>query len=68
MQIHLTVDYLKALTAKREIWKDKREVEYLINEFDNVVAELVKIKRPMQYDRMVLFLQGLLVRIVTECQ
>ena len=66
MQIRLTVDYHKALMAERDIRKDEGEVEYYINEFDNVAAGLVKMRRLTQYDRMVLFLQGLLVRIVRK--
>ena len=45
MQIRLTVDYLKALVAERDIGKDGGEMEYYINEFDDdVVAELVKMR------------------------
>ena len=44
MQIRLKVDYLKALAANRYIWKDKREVEYYINEFDDVAGKLGKMR------------------------
>ena len=69
VQICLTVDYLKALAAERDIRKDEGEVDYYINEFDDVAAELVKMRRLTRYDRMVLFLEGLpvkIVRIVSE--
>ena len=39
------------------------EEEYYINEFDDVAAELVRMRRLTRYDRMVLFLEGLPVRI-----
>ena len=44
LQICLTVDYLKALAAERDIRKEKGEVEYYINEFDDVAAELVRMR------------------------
>ena len=66
MQIRLTIDYLNALVADRDIRKDEGEVEYYINEFDDVAAELVKLRRLTRYDRMVLFLQGLPVRIARK--
>ena len=66
MQIRLTVDYLKALVAERDIQKDEGEVEYDINEFDDVAAELVKMGRLTQYDRMMLFLEGLPVKIARK--
>ena len=59
VQIRLMVDYLKALAAERDIRKDERQVEYYSNEFDDVVVDLVKMRRLTQYDRMVLFLEGL---------
>ena len=65
-QIRLTVDYLKALAAERDMQKDEIEVEYYIDEFDDVAAELARMRRLMWYDRMVLFLQGLLVRIARK--
>ena len=66
VQMRLTVEYLKALAAERDIRKDEGEVEYYINEFDDVAAELVKIRRLMRYDRMVLFLEGLPVKIARK--
>ena len=44
VQRRLTVDYLKALAAERDIWKEEGEVEYYINDFDDVAAELVKMR------------------------
>ena len=41
-------------------------MEYYINEFDDVTVELVKLRRLTRYDRMVLFLEGLLVRIARK--
>ena len=41
-------------------------MEYYINEFDDVAAELIKMRRLTRYDRMVLFLEGLPVRIVRK--
>ena len=66
VQIYLMVDYLKALGVKRYVRRDKGEVEYNINEFDNWVGELVGMRRLRWYDRTVLFLEGLLVGIVRE--
>ena len=66
MQIGLMVDYLKSLTAERDIRKDEGEVEYYIKDFDDVAAELVKMWRLTRYDRMVLILEGLLVRIARK--
>ena len=66
VQMILTVDYLKALAADRDIRKDEGEVEYYINEFDDVAAELVKMRRLTWYDRMVLFLEGLAVKIARK--
>ena len=66
LQMRLTVDYLKALAAERDIRKDEGEVEYNINEFDDVAAELVKMRRLTRYDRMVLFLEGLPVKIARK--
>ena len=66
VQIRLTVDYLKALAAERDIRKDEGEVEYYINEFDDMAAELVKMRRFTQYDSMVLFLKGLPVKIARK--
>ena len=40
VQMRLTVDYLKALAVERDIQKDEGEVEYYINESDDVAAEL----------------------------
>ena len=60
------VDYLKALAAKRDMQTHEGEVEYYINEFDNVAAELVKMRRLTRYDRMVFFLEGLPVRIARK--
>ena len=50
MQIRLTVDYLKALAAKRDVRSDEGEVEYYNNKFDNVEAELVKMRRLTWYN------------------
>ena len=66
VQIRLTVNYLKALAAKRDIRKDEGEVEYYIHDFDNVAVELVKMRRLTRYDRMVLFLEGLPVKIARK--
>ena len=66
LQIRLTVNYLKALAAERDIRKDEGEVEYSINEFDGVAAELVKMSLLPRYDRMVLFLDGLPVKIARK--
>ena len=44
VQIRLTVNYLKALAAERDIRKDEGEAEFYINEFDDVAAELVKMR------------------------
>ena len=66
MQMRLTVDSLKALAAERDIRKDEGEVEYYINEFDDVAAELVKMRRITRYDRMVLFLGELPVKIARK--
>src|SRR5437588_2504804 len=66
VQMRLTVDYLKALAAKRDVRKDEGEVEYYINEFNDVAAELVKKRRLTRYDRMVLFLEGLPVKIARK--
>ena len=44
VQICLMGDYLKALTAKRDVWSDEGEGEYNINEFNDVVVELVKMR------------------------
>ena len=66
VQMRLTVDYLKALAVERDIRKDEGEVEYYINEFDDVAAELVKMGRLTRYDRMVLFLEGLPVNIARK--
>ena len=66
VQMRLTVDYLKALAAERDIRKDEGEMEYYINEFDDVAAELVKMRRLTRYDRMVLFLEGLPVKIARK--
>ena len=41
-------------------------MEYYINEFDDVAAELVRMRRLTWYDRMVLFLEGLPVRIARK--
>ena len=41
-------------------------MEYYINEFDDVAAELVKMRRLTGYDRMVLFLVGLPVKIAKK--
>ena len=65
-QISLTVDYLKALAAERDIRKNEEEVEYYINEFDDVATELVRMRRLTRYDRMFLFLEGLPVRIARK--
>ena len=65
-QIRLTVDYLKALATETDIRKDEGEVEYYINEFDDVAAELVKMRQLTRYDRMVLFLEGLPVKIARK--
>ena len=66
VQIHLTVDYLKARAAKRDIRRDEGEVEYYINEFDDMAAGLVKMRRLTRYDRMVIFLEGLPVKIARK--
>ena len=66
VQIRQMVEYLKALAAKRDIWKDEGEVEYYINQVDDVAAELVKMRQLTRHDRMVLFLEGLPVRIVRK--
>ena len=66
VRISLTVDYLKALAGERDIRKDKGEVEYYINEFDDMAVELVKMWRLTRYDRMVLYLEGLPVKIVRK--
>ena len=67
LQIRLTVNYFKALVAERDIRKDEGEVEYYINEFDDVVAELVKMRRLTWCDtRMVLFLEGLPVKLARK--
>ena len=58
-QTRLTVDYLKVLAAERDVGKDEGEVEYYVNGFDHVAAELVRMWRLTRYDRMVLFLEGL---------
>ena len=63
MQQCLTVDYVKALAEEREIRKKEGVVEYYINEFNDAVAELVKLRRLRQDDRRVLFLEGLPVKI-----
>lgn len=63
VQLRLMVDYLKALAAKRDVWKDEGEVEYYTNEFDDMAIELVSRRRRTQYDRIVLFLEGLLVKL-----
>ena len=65
-QIRLTVDSRKSLAAERDIWKDEGEVKYYINGFDDVAAELVRMRRLTRYDRMVLFLEGLPVRIARK--
>ena len=65
-QIRLTVDYLKAVAAERDIRKDEGEVEYYIHEFHDMAAELVRLRRLTWYDRMALFLEGLLVGIAKE--
>ena len=46
------VDYLKALAAERDIRKEDGEVEYYLNEFDDVAAELVRMRRLTRYDRI----------------
>ena len=66
VQIRQTVDYLKALAAGRDIRKDQGEVEYYINDFDDLVAELVKMTRLTRYNRIVLFLEGLQVKIARK--
>ena len=66
VQMRLTVDYLKSLAAERDIRKDEGEVEYCINEFNDVAAELVKMRRLTRYDRMALFLEGLPVKIASK--
>ena len=45
VQICLMVKYLKALAAKKDIQKDEGQVEYYINQFDDVASELVKMRR-----------------------
>ena len=66
MHICIMVEYLKALAAERDIRKDEGEVGCYINDFDNVVAELVKMRRLTRYNRMVLFLEGLPVKIARK--
>ena len=66
LQIRLMVDYLKALPAKRDVRKEEREVEYYINEFDDVAVELVKMRLLMPYDWMVLFLPGFPLKIARK--
>ena len=63
MQICLTVDYLKALAAKRDVRKNEGVVKYYINEFDHMAGELVKIRRLTQYNSMILFLERMPVGI-----
>ena len=45
VQIRLTVDYLKGLAAERDSRKDKGEMDYYINDFDNVAAGMVKMRQ-----------------------
>ena len=66
VQMRLTVEYLTALAAERDIQKDEGEVDYYINEFNDVAAELVMMRRLTRYDRMVLFLEGLPVKIARK--
>lgn len=44
---------------KRNIQKDAEEDKYYLNEFDDMVAKLVKVRRLTQSDRIMLFLEGL---------
>ena len=62
----LTVDYLKALAAERDIRKDEGEVEYYINEFDDVAAELVRMRRLTWNNRIVLFIEEIPVGIARK--
>ena len=48
---------------ERDIRKDEGEVEYYINVFDDVAAELVRMRRLTRYDRLVLLLEWLPVKI-----
>ena len=66
VQIGLAVDYVKALTAERDIRKDKGEVEHYINEFNDVAVELVTMRQLTRHDRMVLFLSRLPVKIARK--
>ena len=66
VQICLTVDYLKARAAKSVVRSDEGEVEYYINEFDDVEAEPVKLRGLRWYDRMVIFLEGLPVSMARK--
>lgn len=51
---------------KRDVRSGEKEVEYNINEFDKVAAKLVKMRRLTQYNRLMLFLEGLPVSNVRK--